>query len=416
MSHENNNYPNMNFHLLGEDFRSFVSDPTSESSKEYINKMGLKVSNTPEINGVRYTIVRYDRKKIKEEEFNNDLSYLLRSVILANGRIVSISLPKSHSTIADDTMSDYELFDKTYMEEGPMINVFNLDENTEMNGWQFATRSVIGGRNSFFDNDTGNKMSFRDMFLEAMPDDLFMNLDKNSSYSFVIKHPQNRDVFNVDKPYLICVGRFSQVNNDNFVWSYEVVDNITSTPHVEGLRKVLNDITQEQLDENTTDMNIMGVSYIYRNRNTNMLVRTKEFTKRYLELRRLRGTQPKLKFHYLTLRKQKNGVKRYLEAFPEHKNVFATYREEIHKFTYELHRCYWGCCVKKTQPLKSFDSKYKKHIYQLHQNFKENHKPQLVSEVIRYVNTLAPAQLMYCLNWDRHIKNDNQSQTQSQDN
>ena len=381
----------LDFTQLGEDFAAFVADPTTESSIVYANNMGLKVSHTQDIRGHRYHIVRYDKAKYgngngesnsdsEENRMNmTDDIAMLRSIIIADGKIRCVSLPK-----ATRAMPEAPNQNTTVMVEGPMVNSFYYadegcsGDDNEGKGWQLTTRSVFGARNSYFDDEDGNQMTFRQMFLEAMPADFNDTHDRNSCYSFVVRHPKNRDVYGTQTPTLIRVATFTPRDNTNMIWDY-------TGPDMNG---VLTDF----------DSSSMGrtAAWEYNGR----LVRAKELSGDYKSLRILRGTQPKLKFHYLSLRKRRGGVSQYLSHFPEHGTVFSTYRDQIHEFTKELQRNYWDCYVRRSKPLREYDGRFKMHMFNLHTAFKENKKPQLIPEVIRYVNGLSPAQLMFSLNFE----------------
>lgn len=375
----------LDYRRLGQDFAAFVADPTCESSVAYANSKGLKVSHTQAIRGVRYHIVRYDKARYGDDvegdqklEMTDEIA-MLRSIIIANGRIVCVALPKSTRSM-DDAPNDRV----SAMLEGPMVNAFYLrddgcttSEDVDGLGWQITTRSVIGARNSYFDDEEGRKMTFRDMFLEAMPESEFRNLDRNSCYSYVVRHPKNRDVFPATSAHLVMVARF-RTEDDGWTWTYEA----PAVPI-------------------TTDFDVhpMGRTGVWADSDGN-LVRAKQLNEEYKSLRKLRGTQPKLKFHYLSLRKQRGAVGQYLARYPEHSVVFSAYRDQIHQFTKELQANYWDCYVRHTKPLREYDGRYKQHMFNLHTAFKDNGRPQLLHEVIRYVNGLAPAQLMFGLNWE----------------
>lgn len=398
----------LDFQSLGADFTAFVADPTSETGSQWCEKNGIKVSHTPSINGNNYHIVRYDKSRYGSNEGQltmNDSIRLLRSIIISNGEIVCVSLPKSSGTIdnADGVKGGGGWSYVSYMEEGPMVNVFYMSndsriksvEDKEQFGWQISTRSVFGAKNSYFDDDNGNKVTFRQMFLEAMPNNLFDSLDRNCCYSFVVRHPKNRDVFKVDKPHLLHVATFSKVNSNSLEW--RLCDNIDDLP--DGV------VNPEAVCDSVLKSDFLGTTLI-----TNVdgqLRRWKTINEEYKNLRKLRGTQPKLLFHYLALRKQKGAIGKYLNSYPEHSVIFSGYRERIHSFTNELGKNYFNCYVLHSAPLASFDGKYKQHMYNLHTQYKETRRNINSNAVITYVNSLAPAQLMYVLNWERHASRHN---------
>jgi len=399
----------LQFEKLGSQFADFVSDPTSEASLAWAEANHLKVSHTPSIHGVKYHIVRYDRSKYGSDEGQVEMPdniRLLRSVIIANGRIVSVCLPKcvDNSVISQD---GYTLVSDTVMEEGPMVNVFYVssderiqnEEDNEQFGWQIATRSVIGARNSYYDDEDGKKVTFRDMFLECMPDNLFSTLDRRLCYSFVVRHPKNRDVYHETDPHLVLVAAF-RPSDDYMRWDYVDVP----LNHCYGSQVV--SLTVVENESQQTSSGVLGTSRLYRDSNGN-LVRTKNISADYPTLRKLRGTQPKLLFHYLALRKQRGAVSQYLTRYPYHSVTFDAYRKQVHSFSNELYKSYFDCYVRKEKPLGEYDARYKQHMFNIHENYKQQRATSMncrtrMSDVIQYVNGLAPAQLMYVLNWERH--------------
>lgn len=399
----------LQFEKLGSQFADFVSEPTSEASLAWAEANHLKVSHTPLINGVKYHIVRYDRSKYGSDEGQVEMPdniRMLRSVIIANGRIVSVCLPKC----VDDCVighDEHKLISNTIMEEGPMVNVFYVsdderiqnEEDKEQFGWQMATRSVIGARNSYYDDEDGKKVTFRDMFLECMPENLFDTLDRNLCYSFVVRHPKNRDVYHETDPHLVLVATF-RPSMGNMKWEYLDVP----LKHYYGSQVVS---VRAAVDcGQQTSIEALGTSKLYSDSNGN-LVRTKSISAVYPTLRKLRGTQPKLLFHYLALRKQRGAVSQYLARYPYHSVTFDAYRKQVHSFSNELYKLYFDCYIRKEKPLSEYDARYKQHMYNIHENFKQQKATSMncrtrMSDVIQYVNGLAPAQLMYVLNWDRH--------------
>ena len=379
----------VDFRRLGQDFAAFVADPTTEASVAYAKRVGLKVSHTSDIRGKRYHIVRHDKAMYGEGALTmTDEMALVRSIIIADGKIRCVSLPKTTRKMSDAPVVTPGRTDttKSVLLEGPMINVFYYaddacqGDDAAGTGWQISTRSVFGAKNSFYDDDTGAKLTFRNMFLEAMPTGMTNTLDRGVVYSYVIRHPKNRDVYGVTTPYLVLVASFKPRDETNMVWEY-------AAPDVAGVLSATNEPS-------------MGITAAWADADGN-LVRAKEMSDKYLTLRKLRGTQPKLKFHFLTLRKQRGALTQYLAEFPEHATVFSAFREEIHGFTKQLQANYWECFVKREKQLRDYDGQFKSHMYNLHTQFKQTRKPMNISAVIQYVNSLEPAQLLFSLHW-RH--------------
>ena len=83
-----------------------------------------------------------------------------------------------------------------------MINLFYTD-----NEWIISTRSEIGGYNKWT-----NKKSFKKMFDECSQLD-YEILDKNMSYSFVMRHIENRNVSPIQDNELYLVEVYQYLDN-----------------------------------------------------------------------------------------------------------------------------------------------------------------------------------------------------------
>jgi hypothetical protein len=79
--------------------------------------------------------------------------------------------------------------------DGTMINLFNFNGE-----WLMSTRSNIGCKNQW-----QSDISFKDMFDECSPNFDFDTLNKDNTYSFVMRHTKNRIVVSVEKNQLYLV-------------------------------------------------------------------------------------------------------------------------------------------------------------------------------------------------------------------
>jgi hypothetical protein len=118
-------------------------------------------------------------------------------------------------------------------------------------------------------------------------------------------------------------------------------------------------------------------------------------------VKQLRGNQPKMQYHYLTLRKE-GKVKDFLKYFPEFKEELSLYRTQVHLFTRTLFTNYVSCYIKKEKPLGEFEGQFRTHMFNLHKLYQTNR--QLITNliVVDYVNNLHPSLLMHGLNY--HFK------------
>jgi hypothetical protein len=356
-----------------------------------------------------YSIVRYNKEMLSSDLVS---TYgLLRSVIMINSdksphsNIVSFAPPKSLS--GSDFMTLYPSKTSTIIAEdfieGTMINVFY---NMHTSSWQIATRNTVGAEVSFYN---GSK-PFKQMFTEACAHNKFdiRNLNPLFSYSFVLQHPENRIVIPFKHPqlYLVAVYRISQTENGITVYEEDInkvkssglqVDTTVQFP----VRYEFTSYTEliDKFASSNTPYNIMGI--IVKNMETGE--RTKFRNPIYEEVRHLKGNQPKLQYQYLCLR-HSGKLPEFLKYYPETKVQMSQYRDQVHMFTNTLHKNYISCYVKKEKALKEFSDQYRTHMYKIHEQYINELRPKQLyvsnTVVIRYVNSLDPSLLMFCLNYN----------------
>ena len=144
--------------------------------------------------------------------------------------------------------------------------------------------------------------------------------------------------------------------------------------------------------------------------------RTKIRNPVYEEVRHLKGSRLKLQYQYLCLR-HAGMLPEYLKHYPEFKEDMSKFRDQVHYFTDNLHQNYIECYVKKKKQLYEYSMQYQNHMRKLHAIFLDELRPQKMcvsnTVVIKYINSLAPSLLMYCLNYHlrqryiQSIKNNN---------
>lgn len=378
---------------------SKIIDFARVSDDEYLSNMGLKKMSKDDSN----FIIKYDKDLINSDNINT--IGLFRSVVVQKKedtyKVVAFAPPKSVNIKSDEIRSglvDGKVIFQEFI-EGTMINVYY---DTIADGWELATRSIIGGKSRFFKQEDGS--TFRQMFLEAMNEPgqelEFDDMDKAYSYSFVLQHPKNRIVLKSDKPkiYLCAI--------------YKCVDNIVYEKDIYCLQEDMKCKVSVPIKYNydtcdkaktilanklSTPFYCLGVVLKHENG-----IRSKMRNPNYEYVRHLRGNQPKLQFQYLNLR-HGGKVKDYLRYYPEATDEFTKFRNQIHDFTSTLHNFYLGCFARKEMPLRDYPHEYKNHMYVLHQKYIKELIPiggKVTRQVvIQYINEIEPARLMYCLNY-----------------
>lgn len=392
------------------------------------------------------SLIKYIKKNwdMLDADVREKLGYA-RSLVLQNEKLIGFSPIKTGSFSMEEfgdeeTRALMKAHNMYFVEmvEGTMINVcYNGTE------WVVSTRSILGASNKYFKHSTKN---FKQMFQETI-DFLEFSLDEldtSYSYSFVMKHPDNRIINNVETPELYIVGLYKITENDNEVNDDEVnddaettqsfdkyfngdycVQNIDFYQHYYGTRLVELGIKfprryhscDKHYYEGTFqhDDDVMSVCYEYHNVEqmpcgvyfTNGLVYYKLRDRKYEQYKLLKGNQPKLQFQFLNLWKN-DKLHTYMQTFPEHSPKFMEFSEQIGFFGRILYQNYISCFCKKEAHLKSYPFEMRVHMYHLHKMYKNVIVPNIETTGIRsiqpyhvyeYLKTVPTAKLMYFLNY-----------------
>ena len=170
----------------------------------YINQYLKDGSWDEETLKERFIVKKKDNNLlIKYKKADKNTLKLFRSVVLDETKIVCISPPKS---VSYDETKCYKLYDFV---EGTMMNAW-YDRNKET--WRIASKSVIDAQNRFYEK----QKLFCEMFNDCCENTNFSFdlLDKDTCYSFVFQHPENRIINIVEEPTLYIAVAYKN-NNDN---------------------------------------------------------------------------------------------------------------------------------------------------------------------------------------------------------
>lgn len=355
--------------------------------KAYNKTMNIKVIKVGEV-----YLMKYLKEYLNEENLNT--LGLFRSVLVDKEGVISYSPPKSLRITNDEIMSKFENSEVEEYVEGTMINVY---WNKYLNDWDLCTRSNVGGRCRY---NVLNKETFRYMFLDCMNNVnlSFEDLNKEYSYSFIMQHPNNRIVVPIKEHRLYLCNIYSFDNYD--VNKVEIPEEL-SCFKIEKIKDET-EITKYKLKLKNNlkyeDNDYRRVGIVFKNENGE---RCKLRNYSYEYVRRLKGNSPKLQYLYYNLRREKK-VNEYLKYYPEHKVEFDEMLRDIISFTTTLYSMYIECYIRKEKPLKEFSKQYRTHMFKIHRIYlnelKENNKYVNRNEVIKYVNSLEPAHLMYSMN------------------
>jgi len=257
-------------------------------------------------------------------------------------------------------------------------------------------------------------------------------LPKQYCYSLVIQHPKNQivNVITVPKLYLVAVYEITaqdgdaggvnviRINRDIFSSNFGgsvshmpstltcVLDDTeteaatatatataTFTPHT------VEDYIRMYASDDTRSVSLPGIVFV--DKDTGFCY--KQRNPKYESVKKRKGMEQKLIAQYLQLRKDR-AIDEYLKYHPQHSRAFRQFRDRLHDYTQRLYDAYIEHYVKKNvKPLKEYDRELKTHMYKLHYDvylatMKSSGVFVTKHTVINYVNLLAPAQQLVCLN------------------
>jgi hypothetical protein len=357
-------------------------------------------------------IIKYNKKMLNHGNINT--LGMFRSVITDGENIVSFAPPKSYRTEQfKNTTTENSSLTFTEFLEGTMINMF-VNPNT--GSWDIATRSNIGARCQFYKE---NSKTFREMFLEAFNNLKyeFSMFNEKYSYSWVLQHPANRIVTPVRYPrlYLTHIFSFERVSTGNEF--RHVVRDVTENDENQELFVKYNVSRPEKVQETIMGHVNDAIDFWeskYRSKHIRYVnmgtvitdittgFRSKIRNPNYEYVRTLKGNSPKLQYQYYNLR-QMGAVKEYLKYYPENREQFTDFRNQLHDWTFNLKSNYIRCYVNKEKPLKEFPFQFRSHMYQLHQYYltelREKDRCVDLNIVITYVNSLPCGHLMHSINY-----------------
>ena len=409
--------------------------------------------------GLFYTL-KYDRAKLTAEQY--ETVGRLRSVVFdKSGRICCVAPPKM-PTLTEEMKKNSEVNSVNgvlvaeELVEGIMANLFwNEDEGK----WFIATKSCVGEvsfdhilqaeaeaqivagvasetpTEAVEDSSKGfQRLGVQEILRRRICDVLSLlrnGLDaipKQYCYSLVIQHPKNQivNVITVPKLYLVAVYQISQaqeaetsgvnvVRLDREIFSANFGGSVSHMPST--LTCVLDDAPTDAAtatatasatvedyirmyaSSETRSVSMPGVVFV--DKDTGFCY--KQRNPKYESVKKRKGMEQKLISQYLQLRKDR-AIDEYLKYHPQHSRAFRQFRDRLHDYTQRLYDAYIEHYVKKdAKPLKEYDRELKTHMYKIHYDvYLATMKPTgtFVTKhtVINYVNQLAPAQQLACLN------------------
>ena len=397
----------------------FASVKDNTSSHDAMNS--LPILKKKDFGGLSLLHYRKDILSTFESDFDGTYSKYRSIIYDKNNKMISCSPFKSISSQKFQQTYDLDNISVVLEEfvEGTMINVFH--DGIE---WQISTRTCIGGSNTFYNNGVAGAKSFKTMFEEVCRDVSFSYdmLDKDTSYSFIMQHIDNRvvsqyqfndliliEAYKISHTETDCVVDFIDIQSLQGCFTgskvrFPVRFNKENYHDYSNVKKNFDiDIDDTKIHKSAILQNVDTIpkGVIVKNLSNGHRMKFRNTTYDYLA--ELRGNQAKLEFHYMTLRKDKK-ISLFLQIYPEYEERFMEFRDKIHNFTQAVFFHYFKCFKERSITLKEAPYELRGHLYELHGKYINELRPakktMQFQDVKDYVNQLPEARLMYSLNFN----------------
>jgi len=363
--------------LLKEFISKIENKDDFENVKEQLEKKKLIVKDLGEL-----YLVKYNRNTC---DLNSKLVLQCRGIILEKVTNQIVCYPINGS-FDNQTFKNNNDWDDIVMEEsidGTLINLYYYKGT-----WNVSTKSTIDG-NCYWHNE---HKTFRELFLEIL-DNMKFNLgllDKNFSYSFVLCHPEARNVTKYSYPVIYHI---SSRNLDTLKEQDIDIGIIKPSILKLGNSNKLNIHNYEDLCNliKQIDYNTEGYMLYTKDR----LCRTKFKGDQHNYAKELKGNQSNILFRLLEIRMDENKLKNFLIYFPEYFELETNIETSIDELAQAI--LYFYTKVKKKKEDIIIPKIYQKPIIELHHSYiklmkkynpkKHSYKPSItLPKIIHYLN------------------------------
>jgi hypothetical protein len=323
------------------------------------------------------------KNKIKYRKYSQDKCYImkintddiveewqrnLRGLIYnyEEKKILVLPPPKSYEIegYINDDITFTELFD------GTMINIFYNNDK-----WNISSRSTIGCNNKWIMNKT-----YKELFEDTHSIE-YETLNKNYSYSFVLRNKCNRNISYIENNEIILVKIFDTIN----LCDIELDDELGFK-----IPKVYNSMKNIDI----TDCRIKGFTYTLDNK------RYKWLSLSFKRMKELKLNINNKSLMYYELRKNGN-LKEYLHYFPEDSDNFSKSRDFFHSLKDKLHDIYFSIYVKKECDFKDINYEYKPLIKEIHQIYLSSGNKIRLKTIEDYLHNLPSKRLVFVMNFSK---------------
>lgn len=338
-----------------------------------------------------FALIRYTKGRS-----NMTLAHVraFRSVVwnTLENRPVSVTSFKSHDgeTVPED--QPIGTFEIEEFLDGVMIGMFWDKYN---NVWRIHTRSTLDAQCRYF----SQTKTFATMFTEAIGthrETMEKSLNANTSYTWILQHPENRIVVPVPTPRAFCVQAVTIANNGDVSVSAVPVAAFPAP-------KVPLSRSWEMFRLTVTEWSRHFGHAIQGLVVKSGFDRYKIRTSAYNTTRRRRGNSARRDF--LWLNEWRSGtLPVYISLFPEERAMANMTIARWKQATNEVYHWYVSVFKARNTPKQHIPPKYRPLVYGIHTLYMNTLKPAGKSvdwrTCLSFMNERDTAQMLFVINWD----------------
>lgn len=268
-------------------------------------------------------------------------------------------------------------FDKTKLSE---CIVEDAIDGTQIRLYYFEDKWVVTTARCF--TAERSRWNYVKSYLELFNDVKhlidFSKLNKENTYTFILRHIENRIVEEITENTLY------HIHTRNNKTLEEVEEDI-------GVKKptTYKFDSFEDLEHELNYFTYNNMGYVIRYENKRYMFHSKE----YDEIKELKGNNYNIKYHYFDLKK-KNKLEDFLIYFPEYKILFEEVVKEFISLCEKIHSLYLQKFIKKEIEFKDMEKEFTHIVYHLHGIYRETGNKTTIGVVRDYINILHPGYIL----------------------
>jgi hypothetical protein len=366
---------------------TFVGNKTLEEVKKEADSHRVMVKECKNVDLQNLYLLALDRELDGEKEltaFQRQCNGMIleketnKVVCACQSKIKDVTAEEIKQMISNkETKKRFE-----YCEDGTIIRLYNYNDN-----WYTATTRCIDAKYSFWTSEK----TFDDMFWDVFDKKLLVDLNKNSTYVFILLHKENRIVVRHNANLLVFI---SEIQNETLVENYSnIFYNVYGIKRPKLVGYV--DLERHSINEYFHPMKRGIVVKVFEN---NTWTTNKVDFENYHAIKSVRGNVPQIRMRFLELLDDPSSLDELQKYYNEHYVMFNLIKSSLMKLVRTVHKLYIESHVKHTVTVTE-DNMYYRTLKQLHAQYKTTNKPIKYDDVQNKLFSLDKKVLKNFLGW-----------------